>query len=105
MHVYPKYLDTLAPYKIFSKNRTQEPIHKISILIAYAQKPPLNPHDDKSNRARDLNFGQSLHLLSHFVFASSKYSGKSTPMCMLKPWLLPDGISTKISCACPRVQD
>ena len=37
----------------------------ISILIVYVQMFPLKAHSDVSSRAKDLNFGLSLHLHSY----------------------------------------
>ena len=38
------------------------------VLVAYAQKPPLNTHADISSGASGLNFGQSLYLHLYFVY-------------------------------------
>ena len=45
--------------------------HEIFVLIADAQNPLLNAHDDIFSLARDLNFGLSLPLYPYFVYASS----------------------------------
>ena len=58
------------------------------VLIAYAQKPPLNAHADLSSvcvcgggggggGARGLKFDQSIHLYPYFVHVSSECSGES----------------------------
>ena len=54
-------------------------VHKISVLIAYAQKPPINTRADVSSVARDLNFGLSL-LLPYFVRARDETSDKTARM-------------------------
>ena len=46
------------------------PAHKILILIAYEQKPPLIAHAVVSCGARGLNFGLSLHLHLYFGYTS-----------------------------------
>ena len=43
------------------------PAHEILVLLANAQKLPLNAHADLSGETRDLWFGLSLHLLPYFV--------------------------------------
>ena len=55
-------------------------IHKILVLIACAQMPPLNAHADFSSRARGLIFviPVRLFLIPYFVFARSEGSGRST---------------------------
>ena len=49
-----------------------EPPHAILILLAYAQKPPLNANDDLSNTTRSLNFGLRLYLVPRSVYVGSK---------------------------------
>ena len=51
-------------------------IHEILVLIAYAQKLPINTHADASSGARVLNFSQSIHLHPYFENANSKGSGE-----------------------------
>ena len=50
------------------------PAHKILVLIAYAQKPPLNIHNLVSSRVRGQIFGLSLQLLPYFVYAEREGS-------------------------------
>ena len=50
------------------------------VRIAYAQKPHLSAHAFVSSKARNLNFGLSLHLNPNFVYASSNGSGESVHM-------------------------
>ena len=50
------------------------------VCIAYEQKPPFSAHAFVSSKARDLNFGLSLHLNQNFVYASSNGSGESVHM-------------------------
>ena len=70
------------------------------MLIAYAQKPPLNSYADISSGARGLNFGPSLQLHPCFVNVSSK--GPDKPICICtcspEPLLLSNVTITKISC-------
>ena len=54
--------------------------HEISVLIAYAQTPPINARADVSSETRGLNFGLSLHLQPCFVYASREGSGESAHM-------------------------
>ena len=56
-------------------------MHEISVLIAYAQKSPLNAR--VSNSPRGLIFGLSLHLYPYFVYANSEGSGVSVHMLIL----------------------
>ena len=51
--------------------------HEIVVLIAHAQKLPLNAKLDISNGARVLQFGTSLYIHTYFVYASSEESGES----------------------------
>ena len=47
------------------------------VVIAYAQKPPINAHTDQCiQRASGLNVGLSLNLLPFFVYASSEGSSE-----------------------------
>ena len=57
----------------------------ILVLIAYAQKPPLNVHANISSRAtcRDLIFDLTHHLHPYIVHASSEGSGESMHLYML----------------------
>ena len=57
--------------------------HESLVLIAFAQKPPLNAHADLHTVARGLNFGLTLHLHQNFVYASSEGSGESARLCRL----------------------
>ena len=47
------------------------------MLIAYAQKPPLNTHVDVFTRVRGLNFSLSLSLHPNCVLTNGKGSGES----------------------------
>ena len=51
--------------------------HEIVVLIAHAQKLPLNAQVDVSSGARGLKFGTSLYIHTYFVYASSEGSGES----------------------------
>ena len=54
--------------------------HGISVLIAYAQKLPLNAHTAICSGATFVIFGLSLHLRQYVVYASSEGSGESVHM-------------------------
>ena len=51
--------------------------HGVLVLIAYAQKSPINANTGVSRGHKSLNLGLSLQLHSHFVCASSVGSGES----------------------------
>ena len=53
------------------------PAHDNSILIASAQKPPINSHTDLLSGTRDLSFSLGLQLHPHFVYPSSEGSDES----------------------------
>ena len=61
-------------------NLSKGPIHEISVLIVYAQKPHLNAHAEVSSGARGLNFVLSLHLHPYFVYASGEGSDETAHM-------------------------
>ena len=81
-------------YFCFSGHYGSKPVHKISVLIAYAQKPPLNSHADLYSRDRSLHFGPSLHLHSNFVYASSKGSSQTADAQARLSLLLTNALST-----------
>ena len=53
------------------------------VLIAYAQKRPLNTHSNVSSGARGLNFALSLNQHPYFMYASSEGSEELAHMCRL----------------------
>ena len=53
------------------------PVYDISVLIAYAQKLPINAHADVARLARGLSFSLS------FMYVRCKCSGKSAQL----PWV------------------
>ena len=65
---------------LFTQFNRHEPVHEITVFIAYAQLPPLSAHSDVSREARFLIFGLSLPLLQICVYASSKGPGDSAHM-------------------------
>ena len=71
---------------------------EILVLIANAQKLPLNAKADIPKGARGLNFGLSPDLYQFFVYVSSKGSGESAGQP--EPSMLNNVISTKILIAC-----
>ena len=81
-------------YFCFSGHYGSKPAHKISVLIAYAQKPPLDTYADLSSVDRSLNFGPSLHLRSNFVYACNKGSGKIADVQAHLSLLLTNALST-----------
>ena len=52
----------------------------ILVLIGYAQLPKFNAHADIPIKARSLKCCLTLHLLSLFIYASSKGYGESAHM-------------------------
>ena len=52
-------------------------LHKILVLIAYAQKPPVNATSDVYSESRVLMFSLSLPLHPYFVYTINEGSGKS----------------------------
>ena len=59
------------------------PAHKILVLIAYVQMPPLNTYDDVSRGTRGLFFDLSNSLLPNLVYVGSEGSGESAHMLRL----------------------
>ena len=47
--------------------RLYRPAHEILVLVANAQKPPLNTQNEVSSWSSDLIFDLSLHLYPYFV--------------------------------------
>ena len=57
-----------------------EPVHEISALIAYAQKPHLSTHTDVASGARDLHCNLSLHVPPYLEYEGSEGSGETAQM-------------------------
>ena len=57
-----------------------EPLHAILVLIAYAQRPPLNAHPDVPSGPTCTIFGLRLYLHPYFVYASSEGSCESVQL-------------------------
>ena len=57
--------------------------HKILVLNAYVQKPPLDANADAPITNKGLTFGLSLHLNPYFVYASNIGSGQTVHLCRL----------------------
>ena len=60
-------------------------MHKLAntrdtVLIAYAQMSPINADASTYNKARDLNFGQSLHIHPYLMHARREVSGETAHM-------------------------
>ena len=70
------------------------PAHKILVFIAYMQVPLTNAHVGKTSEARGLNFVLSLHQHPYLL---------SVSICtdLREALMLPDAISTEISCPNP----
>ena len=63
------------------------------VIIAYAQKPTINAHNDVfSSRARGLNISLRLHLYPYSMFASSEGSGESAQIAFAQT-----GLSLRLS--------
>ena len=77
-----------------------EPVHESLACITYAQNHTISAHVDVSSGARCLNFNQSLHLHTYFLYMRTVKALVSLFICAGWPELplLDYVISTKISC-------
>ena len=64
-------------FSVFLRVAVLHRFYYILVLIAYAQRPPLNAHAGVSSGSRGLTVGVSLHLHPYFMYASSEGSGQS----------------------------
>ena len=74
---------------------TSTPVRVILVLIAYAQKSPLNAHVDVSNEDIALKFGLNLHLYQFFGYVSTEGPGEHAHIpSMPESSMLKNSIST-----------
>ena len=92
--VFQPHIESISIMTLVHKIDWKTEVHmgqnKILVLIAYAQKPPINAHTDVSSSARGLNLGQSHYLHLYFVYMSRECSGESVHLprlvCAFVAW-------------------